>query len=88
MYIFRKIDRYRHNVKLEILSVLSYVNWQFCDYHSKEETKAYENGEHIHTPKSVWVHVQRMRWGLLKGSLWNGVSQVSPGCSCMGNHCF
>lgn len=35
----------------------------------KKKLKAYENREHIHTPKSVCVHVQKMWWGLLKGSL-------------------
>lgn len=35
----------------------------------KKKLKAYENGEHIHTPKSVWVHVQKMRWGSLERKL-------------------
>lgn len=55
-------------LKPEILSVLwcmSIANFIFIAV--KKKLKIYENEEHVHAPKSVWVHVGEVSRGLLKG---------------------
>ena len=51
-----------------ILSVLWYMNIaNFIFIAVKKKLKIYENEEHVHAPKSVWVHVGEVSRCLLKG---------------------
>lgn len=36
----------------------------------KKKLKIYENEEHVHAPKSIWVHVGEVSWGLWKGGFF------------------
>lgn len=52
----------------------------------KKKLKIYENEEHVHAPKSVWVHVGEVSWGLWKGGFLEWVSRFSL-VFLLGDHC-
>lgn len=56
-------------LKPEILSVLWCVSIASFIFIAVKNLKIHENVEHVHAPKSVWVRVGEVRWGLPDFSL-------------------
>jgi len=87
-HLFNLVTVYSCMLKPEILSVLwcmSIANFIFIA--AKKKLKIYENEEHGFAPKSVWVHVGEVNWGLFKGGFWGW---GHPGFSLvflLGDHC-
>lgn len=60
-YFFNLVTVYSCMLKPKILSVLwcmSIANFIFIAV--KKKLKIYKNVEHVHAPKSVWVHVEEV----------------------------
>lgn len=53
---------------LFVLWCMSIANFIFIAV--KQKLKIFENVEHVHAPKSLWVHVGEVSWGSLERRLF------------------